>query len=240
MNEQIIIKPEFCGFPGSGHGGYVAGLVAGFMNNEAEITFRKPSPIDRPLSLSRLDAHRVLLKDGEDVLLEANPMQVELSNPDPPTYAEAVAAAQESLALGNGPPLSNCFVCGCDRDESSGLRIFPGPASEKKIVAAPWIPHPSLADDTGRVRTEFLWAALDCPGAYAVVSEVVQVILLGQVSAKVLATVNPGDKCIVIGWHIATEGRKIYAGTALFQEQGELLGSARQTWIEPKSFAPQE
>ncbi len=236
MNEQIMIKPEFCGFPGSAHGGYVAGLVAGFMNNEAEITFRKPSPLDRPLSLSRPDPHRILLKDGDDLLVEANPIQVELDNPVPPTYAETVEASQGSLALGNGPPLSNCFVCGCDRTEEDGLLIFPGPALEDTIVAAPWIPHPALADDTGRVGKEFLWAALDCPGAYAVAKEVTQVILLGQVSGKVVATVNPGEKCLVIGWHIATEGRKIYAGTALFKEQGELLGSARQTWIEPKSF----
>lgn len=236
MNEHIIIKSRFCGFPGSGHGGYVAGLVAGRMNNEAEITFKKPPPIDQPLSLARLDADRILLKDGDDVIVEAHQTQVAFSVPDPPTYAEAIEASQESLALANGPPLSNCFVCGCDRPEGDGLRIFPGPASENMIVAAPWIPDPSLADDTGRVRKEFLWAALDCPGAYAVAHEVVQVILLGQVSAKVITTVSPGEKCLVIGWHIATEGRKIYAGTALFKESGELLGWARQTWIEPKSF----
>jgi hypothetical protein len=39
----------------------------------------------------------------------------------------------------------------------------------------------------------------------------------------------------VIGWHIASKGRKHEAGTALFDEDGELCGRARATWIEPAS-----
>jgi hypothetical protein len=35
----------------------------------------------------------------------------------------------------------------------------------------------------------------------------------------------------VIGWRIGAEGRKHFAGTALFDGRGGLLGKARQTWI---------
>ena len=38
------------------------------------------------------------------------------------------------------------------------------------MLAAPWVPHASLDDGTGRVATEFLWAALDCAGAFAVMA----------------------------------------------------------------------
>jgi hypothetical protein len=37
----------------------------------------------------------------------------------------------------------------------------------------------------------------------------------------------------VIGWHISSEGRKHEAGTALFDEDGELCGRAKAVWIEP-------
>jgi len=38
----------------------------------------------------------------------------------------------------------------------------------------------------------------------------------------------------VIGWSLGDEGRKHYAGTALFGERSDVLGVARALWIEPK------
>jgi hypothetical protein len=42
-----------------------------------------------------------------------------------------------------------------------------------------------------------------------------------------------GERCVVVGWPLGDEGRKAFAGTALFGEGGRLLGVARATWIEP-------
>jgi hypothetical protein len=36
-----------------------------------------------------------------------------------------------------------------------------------------------------------------------------------------------------MGWPLGEEGRKLYAGTALFGEDGRQLASARATWILP-------
>ena len=43
-----------------------------------------------------------------------------------------------------------------------------------------------------------------------------------------------GDPCIVIGWRLGAEGRKHYAGTAVFDQDGELLARAKATWVELK------
>jgi hypothetical protein len=39
---------------------------------------------------------------------------------------------------------------------------------------------------------------------------------------------------VSVSWPFGEEGRKLYAGTALFAEDGEVLALARQTWIEPR------
>ena len=36
-------------------------------------------------------------------------------------------------------------------------------------------------------------------------------------------------------WPLGEDGRKLYAGTALFSADGELLALARQTWIRAES-----
>jgi hypothetical protein len=44
-----------------------------------------------------------------------------------------------------------------------------------------------------------------------------------------------GERCVATGWRIAQDGRKMFAGSAVFDERGELLGLARATWIEMRS-----
>jgi hypothetical protein len=53
-------------------------------------------------------------------------------------------------------------------------------------------------------------------------------------AARVARVPEAGERCVVAAWPLGEEGRKLYAGTALFSEEGELLTLARQTWIEPR------
>ncbi len=48
---------------------------------------------------------------------------------------------------------------------------------------------------------------------------------------RVDAVPECGERCVVISWPIGRDRRKGFAGTALFGENGDLLGLARQTWI---------
>ena len=60
-------------------------------------------------------------------------------------------------------------------------------------------------------------------------------IVLGRMTAEIVRLPEEGEKCIVISWPLGEDGRKLYAGTALFAAGGELLAVARQTWIQPKA-----
>ena len=49
---------------------------------------------------------------------------------------------------------------------------------------------------------------------------------------------TPGSRprpCVVVGWPLGDEGRKLHAGTALYGRDRELLALARQVWIIPRA-----
>ncbi len=231
MSEQVTIDRRFRGPPESGNGGYVCGVVARLVGSAAEVTLRRPPPLDRPLQVVRLDGSGIALRDGETVIAEGAPASVGLEVSEPVSFPEAEAAAK-SYAGFRQHPYPTCFVCGPQCAESDSLRIFPGPVAGRDIVAAPWTPDASLADANGTVRPEFVWAALDCPGWFAFFTELPKrPVVLGRLAAKLIAPVRPGERCVVIGWPLGEDGRKLYSGTALFSHDGELRAFARATWV---------
>ena len=112
----------------------------------------------------------------------------------------------------------------------------PAAAPTHAVFAAPWVPHTSLDDGSGRVAPEFLWAALDCAGAFAVMPTGMQPIILGELSARLDGDVAIGERCVVAAWAIGVEGRKRFAGTALYSAAGVAVAVARATWIEIPSM----
>ena len=166
MIEQITIHCRFNGPPNSGHGGYVSGILASYIAACAEVTLRAPPPLGRRLSIERLESGIVHLSDGGVSIAEGRPAELPLDIPDPPTLEESAIAAKAYPGF-EEHPFPTCFGCGHERAEGDGLRIFSGPVTGSEVLAAPWIPDASLAGQTGKVRNEFLWAALDCPGGWA-------------------------------------------------------------------------
>src|SRR5262249_55282984 len=157
----------FCGPPGTGNGGYVAGRLARLLGSAgAEVTLRRPVPLDRALRVEREGEARLRLCDGDAVVAEAAPAEPDPAVPAAPSFAEAEEAARGYLGFVKHG-VSNCFVCGPARAPGSGLRIFAGPLGADGHVAAPWVPGSADADASGRVPPELVWAALDCPGAFA-------------------------------------------------------------------------
>jgi hypothetical protein len=62
-------------------------------------------------------------------------------------------------------------------------------------------------------------------------------VVLGELCARVDATVSPSDRCVVIGWRMGVDGRKHIAGTAVFAESGRVVAMGRATWIEVSASA---
>jgi hypothetical protein len=217
---ELVIGSRFRGPATSGNGGYTCGVVAAAVGGgEVEVSLRLPPPLDTPLHVD--GDGRVWW--GEALVAEARPGEVTLDPPVPVEEAAAVAAC----APDPDSPFPQCFVCGRDRAPGDGLRIFPGPVG-LGLVAAPWTPR---ADTVGR---EFVWSALDCPGAYATGMLGRGIVVLGRLTARVERVPQAGERCVAVGWSLGSDGRKHGAGTALFTADGELLGLARALWIEPR------
>ncbi len=231
MPEQIIISSQFCGPPDSGNGGYVCGLVANFIGRGAAVTLRKPVPLEKPLSLITDEDRQVTLMDGKTVIAIGRPTAFDLEIPDPPSFSEA-KDAEKRYAGHEDHIFPTCFVCGPRREAGDGLRIFSGPLINSKVVASSWIPHDGLLNHDGRVASEFIWASLDCPGYFAIAGAHKVFSLLGRMSVQLYSRPKAGEPCMLLGWELGVEGRKRYAGTALFSEHGDLHAVAKSTWYD--------
>ena len=228
---EVVIESRFQGPPMMGHGGYVAGLLAERVEGPVQVTLRRPIPLDVPLDLVDLDGGRVELRRGDELLVEAEPSTLDLDVPPAPTLAAARAAEAGSPSHYEGRGVHpTCFGCGVGRD--NGLRVFVGPVTVEgsEQVAGTWDTAP-FTDPDGTVARRWVLAALDCPGAFAFISREVGAGLLGRIVFEQRREVPPGRETIVTGWQIGTDGRKLFAGTALFDDAGILLAAARATWF---------
>jgi hypothetical protein len=59
--------------------------------------------------------------------------------------------------------------------------------------------------------------------------------LLGRLRAEIVEAPRVGEECIAVGWPLGSEGRKHFAGSALFASSGRLLAKAQAVWIELRS-----
>jgi hypothetical protein len=223
LTETISIGKRFNGPPSSANGGYAAGLFAALVGGKAEVILRTPPPLDEPLEVVRKDNSRAEVRHGRALVAEAVPVELELEVPEPPSLEEAEEARARYAGF-ERHAYPTCFTCGPERPD--GLRIFPGPVSRRPLVAAPWLPP---SDD---VAAEVAWAALDCPAGWAIDTFNREGVLLGTIAATVHG-VEGGEPHVVVGWPRGADGRKRYAGSAVFSSRGELRAYARSTWLVP-------
>jgi hypothetical protein len=234
--KSLVVAQRFCGPPTSANGGYLSGLFASFAAGTVAVRLVKPPPLGTELQVHETADGVLELRDRATVVAQATPAVLELEAPPPPTYMEALAASARRADLTLNP-FPTCFVCGTQRARGDGLRIFPGALPrEPRTVAAPWTPDLSLDQGDGKVRPEFMWAALDCPGYYAASADS-RLMLLAELTAHVDRRVHVDERCIVVAWSLASSGRKHEVGTALYDDNGELCARARALWIEPRTEA---
>ena len=85
---------------------------------------------------------------------------------------------------------------------------FPACWSQARWSLPPWIPDESLTNRSSPVGSEFLWAALDCTSAFAVLPiPEGKAIVLGELCARIDGNLLPNEKCVVIGWPVQIDGR---------------------------------
>jgi hypothetical protein len=229
----LTVPRRFCGPPEVANGGYVAGVLAERLGSSAEVTLRAPIPLETQLEVHMDDRGRLELRAGDTVYAEAASTEVHLDVHPPVAFADALEVSNAGFSRFAGYQFPGCFVCGTARAFGDGLRIEPGRVPGRTTVAAPWVPDDSLTREGELVKPRFIWAALDCAGAYALHGAEAHdgPMVLGRIRAKVMHTVAAGEKCVVTGWPIGGDGRKFFAGTALFSEQGWIAALAESTWF---------
>lgn len=213
----MIIAERFNGPPGSGHGGYSAGVFSGVVNGggPVEVTLRRPPPLNQSLTVAGTQIHTL----SGDLVAEVHPVSAFDAVVTPVTYAEAVEASKSFLGV-TDHPFPTCYVCGPAR--SDGLRIFPGRLADGRTAA----PFPIPAGPS----REMVWAALDCPGGWATAATG-RVSVLGRIAVEITTVPGRGSGCVVMGKAVETQDRKTLVHTTLCGPGGQVLAQARATWI---------
>jgi hypothetical protein len=223
----IAIPPAFNGPPGSGNGGYSAGLLAANLDGPHTIRINAPIPLNRPLAMRREDGVTTL-QDGGTVIMTARPEAPSITPRPAPSFEAAKRASEHPRPFGAGEQ-SVCFVCGRNRAEGEGLRIFCGILEDGETAATVWTPHETFGGGDGLVRPEILWSALDCPGGFSLPD--VDRALLGEMNAEIRERPPVGEPLIIQAWRTGGKGRKHFAGTALYRPDGTLLAHADTVWF---------
>ena len=246
---MIIIADQFCGPPGSGNGGYVCGRLAQHIDGPATVRLMIPPPLNTPLDVVCSDGE-VHLMHSEILVGRAWPGPPGIEVPPAPTL-EAARQRRKAFAGHKHHAFPGCFVCGTHRKDGDGLLVFAGPEADANLtpagvsnhVACDWIPHASFCDESGALRPEYVWAALDCPSGWSFLSSGNEVALLGEFSAEAKAPILCGEEYIVAGWEYERSGRKRLTGAAIYDTDGQPLAWSRATWITidpPESMASEQ
>jgi hypothetical protein len=222
---DLIIGARFNGPPGSGNGGYCAGrfaLASGLTGDAVEVTLRRPPPLEVPMQ-TRAAEEGIDVLQGQDVVAQVRSTAIgadEIVEPVSWDEAVAVSASYPGFTV---HPFPTCFVCGPQRAEDDGLRLFPGRLPDGRTATPFQVP----AQFSG---AEFTWASLDCPGGWAVPLEG-RPYVLGRLAVRLHHVPVAGELCIVMGAITGEKGRKADVRTTLWNTKGEVLAAARATWV---------
>lgn len=243
---MLTIPRRFRGPARSANGGYTAGSLAAFLGEPGdgselrpvvEVTLRRPPPLDVALTVRSPDGTTAaVLLDDDGPVAEARVVDRELTVVDE-VDPDRAAAASSDYAGFRKHPFPGCFACGTDREEGDGLRIFPGPVAAG-VVAAVWVPDASLAVssdliDQGmqRVGLGVTWAALDCVGGWSHDLEG-RPSVLGRITTRVDALPVVGERHVVVGRLVGTEGRKTFTAATLYDSDARVVATAEHVWLQ--------
>ena len=228
---SFVIDRRFRGPAESANGGFTCGLMSAFVRAPvAEVTLRRPPPLDRELTVERRGDGAVLL-DGDQLVAEAVPSEVDLEPPRVVSVEEA-REAERGYVGADDHPFPTCLVCGPAREAGDGLRLRPARVANERLVATTWTPRKQKPRGRGMIGHELIWAALDCPGAFAVELGRRGTRVLGRLAVRIDQAPRLNDEHVVVGWPLGSEGRKHGAGTALLDADGHVLARGRATWID--------
>ena len=224
------ISRRFCGPRNSGNGGYSAGMVAKHLVGPVEVNLLAPPPLECDITIAE-ESDGLVALSGETKVIAAKPTLFEGAPPPCPDEAQIQRGRDAFLTECDGVHnFPYCFVCGDKREPEDGLRIFSGKPADSIFCTDFWVPAGNLADANGLVHPEFIWAALDCPTAFA--SQIFpNYALLAKFAVEVKAAVRTGERYAVVAWNTGDDGRKKRGEAVLYDGDGEWVARSRALWI---------
>ncbi len=239
MATDLVVPHRFHGPPASGNGGWCAGSLAALLpgTGAVQVRLHAPPPLATPLPIEVTPDRAVATSGQGAAVLTATRVDADLAVLDPVDLATAERAAGRFDGL-RDHPFPTCFVCGPDRLPGDGLRLTPGWLDDRdEETACAWVPD----DSVDLAQT---WAAMDCPGGWSG-GLAGRPMVLGTMTARVERPAVPGERCVVVGRHLGTDGRKTRSAATVWSVGGvddrrapQLLGTAEHVWIQvdPASF----
>jgi hypothetical protein len=244
----VSVSSRFNGPLASGQGGYSSGVLAECLEGPAAVSLRRPVPLDEELAVR---VENEVPKDGDESVapvaestvaraFDAAGELVAEAVPAPPlapwgaprVSLEAAHRAKNLFTPVGDGTFDHCFVCG--RERPDGFGVFPGRVEGTDLVAAPWTPPEWSGDSAGVVLPEFVWAALDCPGYFAIHHEDLAIAFLARQQSEVHTPVRVGVEYVAVGRPLERNGRKGFAATAIIDGDGEVLAQSEQLLIVPR------
>ena len=218
----VVIPARFCGPPDRGNGGVTAGLLAAHFDGPAEVTLRRPSPLETPITVEWPPATELVLRDGDATSPRRRRRSSTSRSPAPLSLAVARAAAAASPVVVHPDwhPFPTCFVCGPGRAPRRRAARAPGRVGDSELFAAPVEFPPDLAGADGQVPAELLWAALDCPSSFVMYmggERPAMPYVLGRIAARIdPATGDRRAARRARRGRSGLDGRKLFAASALY------------------------
>ncbi len=257
--DTLRIAQRFRGPHRSGNGGYTAGALARRLlargdtavsiDRPVRVTLRLPPPLETSLSVSTAGNGDLQLSTAAGDIVAQAQLAAELAVAPAPVAEQLAAQASTAYRGHEEHPFPFCFSCGTAREAGDALRLFAGDVPGRSgVAAAPWGPDAGfsrgeLEADSGPgahlLATPVVWAALDCPGAWATEFDSGRPIVLGRMTAVVHHELPADEHYVVVGERQRQEGRKAFTATAVYAGDGRLMAAAEAVWlaIDPETFA---
>ncbi|MDO8411940.1 MAG: hypothetical protein Q7S93_17955 [Phenylobacterium sp.] len=240
---EILVPRQFRGPPVTANGGYICGVLAKAVGGKGSAMLRAGVPLDTPVQLVAGDDGSVSALNAEGQVLGLAKVATDDQIPPPPP-SPGIEAARRAAAASPFATRSlhrGCFSCCIEREQGEGLGVHVGqlPDAEPGVCAGLWVPHANFAGPDGTMPDEITWGALDCSGSMAWwIKTGSPVGLLGTMAGEVLKAPKAGETYVVVAWARESEGRKFFAGVALYDAAGEVVARSGQIWIGRPAGAP--
>jgi hypothetical protein len=229
-DSRLVIEPRMNGPRHHANGGFATGTFADLVGGTATVALHRRVPLGRPFTVDDTGSEKVV-GDGDQRIATVTPAEpFALEPPARPDRWAAATARRAHPFTDIRHTLSDCVVCGPRRRD--GLRVTPGPlADHPDLLASPYDPPEGYAVD-GVALPASVWGALDCVSFPAALLRTRTLALLGSLTAHRTRDIRVGEPLVAVGWTLGTGTRSHRTASAILDERGTVVASARAVWVE--------